>query len=303
MTPGQGSQIAGMLSPWLVGDQNIKLTNLFSSVAGIDLGELGTKASQDEITETDIAQPLLTTLALISANALKLKKRKIVFAGHSVGEFSSCSLAGYFSATDAIRLVATRGKAMAMAATKNATGMSAILGGDKNTVINQILKYDLVPANVNSDGQIVASGLLTNLEKLSANPPKSTKIRKLNVAGAFHSEFMRSAEDELSKAFENVDLQEPTYQFISNKDGQLMKIKDDIKSALVSQITSPVRWDMCQATMKELGVTGMLELAPGGVLTGIAKREMPGVELFAIKSPEDIPAAQDFIDKHARIEG
>jgi [acyl-carrier-protein] S-malonyltransferase len=187
------------------------------------------------------------------------------------------------------------------AASNSATGMSAVLGGDKAEVIKHIEQFDLVPANVNSNGQIVASGLLSDLEKLSANPPASTKVRKLEVAGAFHSQFMKSAESEVEKEFTQVELTKPTYNFISNKDGQIITDLTDLKNRLISQITSPVRWDLCQAKMIELGVTGMLELAPGGVLTGIAKREMPGVELFAIKSPEDIDTAQAFIDKHAKI--
>jgi [acyl-carrier-protein] S-malonyltransferase len=201
-----------------------------------------------------------------------------------------------------MKLVSVRGKAMAEASASNsATGMSAVLGGDKSEVIKHIEQFDLVPANVNSNGQIVASGLLTNLEKLSLNPPASTKVRKLEVAGAFHSQFMKSAESELEKEFAQVELTKPTCSFISNKDGQIITESTELKNRLISQITSPVRWDLCQAKMIELGVTGMLELAPGGVLTGIEKREMPGVELFAIKSPEDIDTAQAFIDKHAKI--
>jgi [acyl-carrier-protein] S-malonyltransferase len=205
---------------------------------------------------------------------------------------------------DAMQLVAVRGNAMAEAAmSSKATGMSAVLGGKKEEVIEHIQKYNLVPANVNSEGQIIASGLLTDLDRLAENPPDSTKVRKLDVAGAFHSEFMKPAEAKLAQQFNQVNLNKPRYRYISNKDGSVVTESSDLKNRLVSQISSPVRWDMCQATMKDLGVTGMLELAPGGVLTGIAKREMPGVELFAIKSPEDITAAQDFIDKHARIEG
>jgi [acyl-carrier-protein] S-malonyltransferase len=201
-----------------------------------------------------------------------------------------------------MKLVNTRGKAMAAAAASNsATGMSVVLGGDKAKVIKHIEQFDLVPANVNSNGQIVASGLLTNLEKLSENPPASTKVRKLEVAGAFHSQFMKSAESELEKEFAQVEVANSSSSFISNKDGQIVKDSSELKNRLITQITSPVRWDLCQAKMVELGVTGMLELAPAGVLTGIAKREMPGVELFAIKSPEDIPGAQAFIDKHAKI--
>jgi [acyl-carrier-protein] S-malonyltransferase len=305
VTPGQGSQSVGMLSSWLQDDDSLTLIKQFSEICETDLLELGTTADQSEVTATNNAQPLLASLAFLSAKNLTWEKYQgIVFSGHSVGELSACALAGFYSMQDAMRLVAVRGNAMAEAATSSqATGMSAVLGGKKEEVIRHIQNHNLVPANVNSESQIIASGLLTDLERLAENPPDSTKVRKLDVAGAFHSEFMKPAEVKLAQKFNQINLNKPGFRYISNKDGCVVTDSSNLKNRLVSQISSPVRWDMCQATMKDLGVTGMLELAPGGVLTGIAKREMPGVELFAIKSPEDIPAAQDFIDKHARIEG
>jgi [acyl-carrier-protein] S-malonyltransferase len=292
-----------MYSTWITDAANKELIEQYSELIDLDLFQYGTSASQVEITATNIAQPLLTALAFMSFGKLKVNSNtNIVYSGHSVGEFSAASLAGFYSDETAMKLVNVRGKAMADAAASNsATGMSAVLGGDKAEVIKHIEQFDLVPANVNSNGQVVASGLLTNLEKLSENPPASTKVRKLEVAGAFHSQFMKSAESELEKEFAQIEVTNSNSSFISNKDGQIVKDSSELKNRLISQITSPVRWDLCQAKMIELGVTGMLELAPAGVLTGIAKREMPGVELFAIKSPEDIPGAQAFIDKHAKI--
>ena len=303
MTPGQGSQTSGMYSTWITDTANKELIAKYSDLINLDLFNYGTSATQSEITATNIAQPLLTALAFMTFSKLEVNSNSnIIYSGHSVGEFSAASLAGFYSDKTAMKLVNVRGKAMAEAAASNsATGMSAVLGGDKAEVIKHIEQFDLVPANVNSNGQIVASGLLTNLEKLSENPPASTKVRKLEVAGAFHSQFMKSAESELEKEFTQGEITDSNSSFISNKDGQIVKDSSELKNRLITQITSPVRWDLCQAKMIELGVTGMLELAPAGVLTGIAKREMPGVELFAIKSPEDIPGAQAFIDKHAKI--
>ena len=303
MTPGQGSQTSGMYSTWITDGANKELIAKYSDLINVDLIHFGTSASQTDITATNITQPLLTALAFMSFSKLEVNSNtNMIYSGHSVGEFSAASLAGFYSDETAMKLVNVRGKAMAEAAVVNsATGMSAILGGDKNEVIKHIELFDLVPANVNSNGQIVASGLLTNLRRLSENPPASTKVRKLEVAGAFHSQFMKSAESELEKEFIKVEFAVSSSNFISNKNGQIVKDSSELKKRLITQITSPVRWDLCQAKMIELGVTGMLELAPAGVLTGIAKREIPGVELFAIKSPEDIPGAQAFIDKHAKI--
>jgi [acyl-carrier-protein] S-malonyltransferase len=294
-----------MLSSWLKDGDSLVLVKQFSEICETSLLELGTTAGQSEVTATNNAQPLLASLAFISARKLNWEKYQgIIFSGHSVGELSACCLAGFYSMQDAMQLVFVRGNAMAEAAmSSQATGMSAVLGGKKDEVIKHIQNHNLVPANVNSDGQIIASGLLTDLERLAENPPASTKVRKLDVAGAFHSEFMKSAESKLAQQFSQINLSKPQYRYISNKDGSVVTESSDLQNRLVSQISSPVRWDLCQTTMKDLGVTGMLELAPGGVLTGIAKREMSGVELFAIKSPEDITAAQDFIDKHARIDG
>jgi [acyl-carrier-protein] S-malonyltransferase len=303
VTPGQGSQTSGMYSTWITDTANKELIAKYSELIELDLFHYGTSASQAEITATNIAQPLLTALAFMSFGKLEVNSNtNIIYSGHSVGEFSAASLAGFYTDETAMKLVNVRGKAMAeAAASNNATGMSAVLGGDKAEVIRHIEQFDLVPANVNSNGQIVASGLLSNLDKLSENPPASTKVRKLEVAGAFHSQFMKSAESELEKEFTQAEVTDSGSIFISNKDGQIVKDSSELKNRLITQITSPVRWDLCQAKMIELGVTGVLELAPAGVLTGIAKREMPGVELFAIKSPEDIPGAQAFIDKHAKI--
>ena len=303
MTPGQGSQTSGMFSTWTADAVNKELIAKYSDSSNLDLFHYGTSASQAEITATNIAQPLLTALAFMSFSKLKIEfNENIVYSGHSVGEFSAASLAGFYTDEVAMKLVSVRGKAMAEAAASNsATGMSAVLGGNKAEVIKHIEQFELVPANVNSNGQIVASGLLTNLDKLSANPPASTKVRKLDVAGAFHSQFMKSAASALEKEFAQVEVTDSSSSFISNKDGQIVKDSSELKNRLITQITSPVRWDLCQAKMIEIGVTGMIELAPAGVLTGIAKREMPGVELFAIKSPEDINNAQAFIDKHAKI--
>ena len=305
MTPGQGSQSVGMLTSWLQDDDSLTLIKQFSEICETDLLKLGTTSNQSEVTATNNAQPLLASLAFLSARKLTWEKYQgMIFSGHSVGELSACCLAGFYTMRDAMQLVSVRGNAMAEAAmSSQATGMSAVLGGKKVEVMKHIQNYNLVPANVNSEGQIIASGLLTDLERLAENPPDLTKVRKLDVAGAFHSKFMKPAEVKLARQLNQISLNKPRYRYISNLDGSVVTESSDLKNRLVSQISSPVRWDMCQATMKDLGVTGMLELAPGGVLTGIAKREMLGVELFAIKSPEDITAAQDFIDKHARIEG
>ena len=168
MTPGQGSQSEGMLSSWLQDDDSLNLIKQFSEICELNLLELGTTSNQSEVTATNNAQPLLASLAFLSAINLTWEKYQgIVFSGHSVGELSACSLAGFYSMQDAMQLVAVRGNAMAEAAmSSQATGMSAVLGGKKEEVIRHIQKYNLVPANVNSEGQIIFLSLLVNPKRL-----------------------------------------------------------------------------------------------------------------------------------------
>jgi [acyl-carrier-protein] S-malonyltransferase len=290
-----------MFKEWLDDPQSLEIVNHYSELANLDLIYLGTKSDTVEITDTKNTQPLLTTLSLLCASRLKIPNiSKVIFAGHSVGEFSACALAGFFTFEDAIKLVSTRGFAMAQAASENqATGMAAVLGGDKDTNIKRIKELELVAANVNSDSQIIASGLNSNIDELIANPPAGTKIRKLDVSGAFHSIYMKPAEALLTTEFEKISLNVPKSIFISNKDGNIVSDPQELKSRLVSQISSPVRWDLCQTKFVELGVTGIIELAPAGVLSGIAKRQISNVETFAIKSPQDIELANKFIEKHS----
>ena len=227
------------------------------------------------------------------------KDSSIVYAGHSVGEFAAYSLAGAFEVDQALRLVAKRGQAM-LAATKefSKTGMSAVLGGSKEEVVSYLSELELIAANINSNGQIIAAGTLENLDRLANTPLKGTRIRPLEVSAAFHTKFMEPAVSQFTEIFKVISVKSPRQIVLSNKNGERVSNSTDITENLIQQVISPVRWDLCQAKMVELGVTGMLELAPGGTLCGIAKKEIPNVETFAIKTPEDIQGANEFIRKH-----
>ena len=294
--PGQGSQTPGMLSPWL-NDETKKIVATWSLHIDLDLERLGTSASADEIKDTANAQPLIVAAGLLGAQALGLSKFSVV-AGHSVGEITAAGISGVLSPAHALELVRQRGIAMAKAASQVETGMAAVLGGERTEVLKSIKDLDLVPANDNGAGQIVAAGSLAQIDKLIENPPTGSRVRALAVAGAFHTQYMQSAVSHVAGFVEKVSINEPTSQLLSNKDGSVAAGGKDAIDRIVNQIANPVRWDLCMESLVHLGVTGAIEFPPAGTLVGLLKRATPGIETFALKSPEDIAAAKEFAAKH-----
>lgn len=306
--PGQGAQTPGMLAPWLTNPTFAAGIAEFSEVVGLDLEHLGTDADSETIRDTAIAQPLLVASALASARALgvggpsnpKATVVPAVVAGHSVGEFGAAVLAGVLSDHDALRLVAVRGSAMAAAAAASVpTSMAAVLGGDPAEVAAALLALGLVAANANGAGQVVAAGAKDAITQLVANPPEKARVIELQVAGAFHTEYMAPAVEALAVAAAQVAVSAPTTLLLSNADGAPVTEGADALARLVRQVANPVRWDLCQEQMIALGVTALIELAPGGVLTGLAKRTMAGVPTVALKSPADLEAARELMEQHA----
>ncbi len=285
-----------MLAPWLELDGTADLLAELSEAAQVDLHALGTTADADTIKDTQVAQPLIVATSLVSLHALEARAgSRIVWAqlaaGHSVGEFAAAAAAGALSPADALGLVGVRGRAMAEAADQAPTGMSAVVGGNPEEVDAALAAHDLVGANVNGGGQVVAAGLLTDLDALAAEPPARARVIPLAVAGAFHTEYMAAAVQTVQTAAAEVDAADPQLQLLSNFDGAALTSGEQALARLVAQISSPVRWDLCQQTMLEAGVTRAIELAPGGVLAGLARRSMRGVETVALKGPDDLDAA------------
>jgi [acyl-carrier-protein] S-malonyltransferase len=294
--PGQGSQTPGMLQPWLT-DETKQVVAKWSLHIDLDLERLGTTASADEIKDTANAQPLIVTAGLLGAQALGLNKFAVV-AGHSVGEITAAGISGVLSPAHALELVRQRGVAMAKAASQVETGMAAVLGGDRTEVLNAIKSFDLIAANDNGAGQIVAAGSLEHLDKLIENPPAGARVRALAVAGAFHTHYMQSAVSHVASFVDKVNINEPIAQLLSNKDGAVVATGKDAIDRIVNQIANPVRWDLCMESFVQLGVTGAIEFPPAGTLVGLLKRATPGIETFALKSPEDLAAAKEFATKH-----
>jgi [acyl-carrier-protein] S-malonyltransferase len=283
-----------MLSPWLELPGAAEKIASWSTVSGLDLARLGSTASTEEITDTAVTQPLVVAATLLAHQELTRRgvlagaADDLIVAGHSVGEIAAYAIAGVISADDAVALAATRGAEMAKACASEPTGMSAVLGGDEADVLARLEQLDLVPANRNAAGQIVAAGRLTALDKLAEDPPAKARVRALGVAGAFHTEFMASALDGYAAAVENVATAETTAVLLSNRDGQPVSSAADAIEKLVAQLTRPVRWDLCSESLRQRNVKAIVEFPPAGALSGIAKRELRGVPTHAVKAPADL---------------
>ena len=297
LAPGQGSQTPGMLAEWLELPGAADQIARWSDISGLDLGRLGTTATADEITDTAVTQPLVVAATLLAnaelTNRGLLAGEQTVVAGHSVGEIAAYAIAGVIAPDDAVRLAAVRGAEMAKACAVEPTGMSAVLGGDEAEVLARLEALDLIPANRNAAGQIVAAGTIAALEKLAEDPPAKARVRPLATAGAFHTGYMASALDGYAAAAAAVVTAEPTTTLLSNSDGRAVTSGQDAMIKLVAQLTRPVRWDLCTETMRQLNTTAIVEFPPAGALTGIAKRELRGVATHAIKAPADLDGLAD----------
>lgn len=303
VAPGQGSQVPGFLTPWLELPHFEDRMKWLGTVAGIDLIAHGTTSDEDTIRDTAVAQPLIVSAGMVSLLNLfphpgEAFSKVAVGAGHSVGEITAAAAAHVISAEQAMVLVRERGNAMAAASAATPTGMSAVLGGERDEVIAKLAQHGLTPANENGAGQIVAAGTLEQLSALEADPPAGARVRPLSVAGAFHTKHMAPAVGILAQHAKAISTHDARLRILSNADGTVVQDGREVLKRLVTQVSNPVRWDLCMQTMLDLGVTGLIELPPAGTLVGLAKRAMPGVECVSLKTPEDMPAALDLIARH-----
>ncbi|GAA3602956.1 ACP S-malonyltransferase [Microlunatus ginsengisoli] len=303
VAPGQGAQTPGFLAPWLAEPSFADRIEWLSAVAGLDLRRYGTEADADTIRDTAVAQPLLVAAGLLAALELLPGGRDDfasvgVVAGHSVGEITAAACVGVLSAEQAMVLVRERGREMAAASAATPTSMTAVVGGKPDEVLEAIERAGLTPANNNGSGQIVAAGTTDQLAALAADPPARARLIALSVAGAFHTVHMRPAVERLDQLARAIDTNDPTTRLLSNADGAVVGNGPEVLGRIVNQVANPVRWDLCMATMADLGVTGLLELPPAGTLTGIAKRNLKNVELFSLNTPDQLADAREFVRAH-----
>jgi [acyl-carrier-protein] S-malonyltransferase len=297
LAPGQGSQKPGFLTSWLELPGAAARLRWWSTLAGTNLGHLGTEAGAEEIKDTAKTQPLLVAAALLAAEHLPMYDVTAV-AGHSVGELGAAALAGVLSPDAAVTLAGVRGREMAAACALEPTGMAAVLGGDADEVIAAIDAAGLYAANRNGAGQIVAAGAADALAKFAAAPPAGARVITLQVAGAFHTPYMAPAEQALAAVAGGIPVADPHKIMLSNRDGTAVTTGPELLQRLVAQVTAPVRWDLCMATLADLGVTGVIELPPAGTLAGLAKRALSGVEIVTVNTPDDLAKARDLVARH-----
>ncbi len=302
--PGQGAQTPGFMSPWLEVPEYRTYIEEMQHHSGIDLLAHGTLSDAETIRDTAIAQPLIVasgvaTLGSISLGVSLHELGVSGIAGHSVGEITAAVGSGILSAQQGISFVQNRGAAMKAAASLEATGMAAILGGDLMAVEAKLSELGLQPANYNGAGQIVAAGLSTDIQRLIADPPAGSRVIALQVAGAFHTNFMGSAVSTMGDLAATLEVMDPEIQIWSNAAGQIVTSGREYLNLMVSQIASPVRWDLCMQRLVAAGVTALIEVAPAGTLVGLAKRAMPGIETLALKSPDNLDAARLLIKNHS----
>lgn len=298
VAPGQGSQTPGFLAPWLEDAAVRDRIGEWSEAIGVDLAKHGTESDAETIKDTALAQPLIVAAGLVTADALLADGRRARvggMAGHSVGEFTAAAVAGILQPTDAVALVAERGRAMADAAALEPTSMAAVLGGDPDEVAQALELHGLVPANHNGGGQTVVAGAADAVAALVAAPPAKARVIPLAVAGAFHTRYMAAAVERVAPVAAAAAVADPTLPIWTNADGSRVDDGRRFVDLMVQQIASPVHWDAVMTSFQQAGVTGIIELAPAGALVGLAKRGLRGTPTVAVNSPEDLPAAIELL--------
>jgi [acyl-carrier-protein] S-malonyltransferase len=299
--PGQGSQTPGFFEPWLAIPTFKKQIDKSSEILGIDLIHFGTVADQDAIRDTKIAQPLIVAAGIASFLVLKerLGEKLAVSAtaGHSVGEITSAYVAGIFDDQTALKFVQKRGNEMAQASSLAESSMAAVVGGEQESVLADLAARGLSAANYNGTGQIVAAGSKEKVVDMVANPPAGTRVIQLQVAGAFHTEFMESARAPLAEYSQSVQVKDPDILIWTNKDGSSVAEGSKFLDLLVNQVSNPVRWDKTMDSMTNAGVSLLIELLPGGALSGIAKRSMPNTVAIPVKTPADLDKVAEALGK------
>jgi len=297
--PGQGSQYVGMGADFYKKFDLVK--NIFSTVdktLGFSLSKIILNGSQEELQLTQNTQPAIMTVGVSIYNVLKNEygfdlNKSIFFAGHSLGEYTALVCAGSLKVEEAAYLLHERGKAMQEAVPSGHGAMTAILGMTISEVEKEI---SLLPkqgiceiANDNSNGQVVVSGTKTIIETLNNNlKRKKKKGIILPVSAPFHSSLMKKASENMKNKIENTDFLKPNPSIISNVTAKREDDVNKIKSLLVDQIISRVRWRESVDYMIEEGATDFLEIGPGKVLSGLVKKINKYVNISNINSVDDI---------------
>lgn len=313
VAPGQGVAQAGMLDGWLDAGLDdggsVAMLAEWSAAAGVDL----IAASRDAaaLGDTAVAQPVIVAASLLSMELLReqhvLDDQRTLYAGHSVGELTAAACAGCLTPASAVTLARVRGIAMAAACTATPTGMAAVMPARRDPASDDAIRTaidgaGLTLANANGSHQFVAAGPRDRLEAFAAARPTGLRIAHLAVAGAFHTDAMAAAVAPFADAVERTSFRRPAAALLANADGAFVVDAGDLRRRLITQISAPVRWDLCSATIAARSgpQTVQLELAPGGPLTKLLQRSRPEAEAVALHGPADVRSLRPGTDLVSR---
>ena len=303
--PGQGSQRPGMGRPWQ-GHESWELIEEASDVAGRDVAALLLDADAEELRDTRNAQLTTFVSSLMVLDAVeRLGIEPSFCAGHSLGEYTALVATGALSFDDGVRLVVERADAMHEAGLAAPGTMAAVLGLDDDDVEIACRRADsdVWVANFNAPGQIVIAGSPEGVAKASeiAKELGAKRVMPLQVSGAFHTPFMSAARDRLRVAITAASPRDTEVPVVSNVDALLHATGDEWSSLLSAQLSNPVRWKHCLLTLAAEGVTGFVELGPGGVLTGMAKRTVENSRTISVATPDELDKLIEWVDASAPI--
>jgi [acyl-carrier-protein] S-malonyltransferase len=298
--PGQGSQRPGMGRPW-VGHDSWELVDEASDVAGRDVGALLLDADAEVLKDTRNAQLTTFVSSLMVLDAVeRLGIEPSFCAGHSLGEYTALTATGALSFEDGVRLVVERADAMHEAGLASPGTMAAVLGLDDDLVEVACRRADaeVWVANFNAPGQVVIAGSPAGVASAGEHAKElgAKKIMPLQVSGAFHTPFMTAARERLREAIALAAPRDVEVPVISNVDAIAHSSGEEWSSLLSAQLSSPVRWKHCLLTMQELGVTGFVELGPGGVLTGMAKRTVDDARTITVSTPDELDKLIEWVN-------
>ena len=297
--PGQGSQRPGMGRPW-VEHPSWEVVQEATEVGGRDVARLLLDAGQDELTLTANAQLATYVLSLVVLDAIeRVGIEPRLCAGHSLGEYTALTASGALGFDEGVRLVVERGEAMHHAAEERPGTMAAVMGGDDDTAeaACQRAEDEVWVANYNAPGQVVIAGTVEGVEAASAIAKElgARKVVPFPVAGAFHTTLMASARARLRKALSDTPFSAPEVPVVANVDARSHTAPAEWPQLLSAQLCSPVRWRQSLETLASLGATRLVEVGPGGVLTGLARRTVPDLAAIAVAGPDDLDKLVDAV--------
>ena len=303
--PGQGSQRPGMGRPWL-GHESWELVQDASDVSGRDVGRMLLDADAQELRDTRNAQLTTFVSSLMVLDAVeRLGIEPSFCAGHSLGEYTALTATGALSFGDGVRLVVERADAMHEAGTTNPGTMAAVLGldDDQVEVACRLADNDVWVANFNAPGQVVIAGSIDGVARAGEHAKElgAKKIMSLQVSGAFHTPYMTAARERLRAAIAEASPRDTEVPVVSNVDALAHDKGEEWSSLLSAQLSSPVRWKHCLLSLSDAGVTGYVELGPGGVLTGMAKRTVESARTISVSTPDELDKLIEWVGSSAPI--